>query len=64
MVILAKIGPAKDRISLTGPRVCPREGDNRPELRLAAATKIGFDAKNLVLDVVATPWTRQHQTRH
>ncbi len=44
---LAKIGPAKDRISLTGPRVCPREGDNRPELRLAAATKVGFDCKNL-----------------
>ncbi len=44
---LAKIGPAKDRISSTGPRVCPREGDNRPELRLAAATKVGFDAKNL-----------------
>ncbi len=37
---LAKIGPAKNRISLTGPRVCPREGDNRPELRLAAATKL------------------------
>ncbi len=44
---LAKIGPAKDRISWTGPRVCPREGDNRPELRLAAATKVGFDAENL-----------------
>ncbi len=27
--------------------ICPREGDNHPELRLAAATKVGFDAKNL-----------------
>ncbi len=42
-----EIGPTKDRISLTGPRVCPREGDNRPELRLAAVTKVGFDCKNL-----------------
>ncbi len=37
---------------MTGPRVCPREGDNRPELRLAAATKVGFDSKKLA-DVVA-----------
>ncbi len=35
----------KDRISLTSLRVCPKEGDNRPELRLAAATKVGFDSK-------------------